>query len=397
MPTATIKLPRPHRAQQDILSDDARFRVVVTGRRFGKTELGKHAALHEALHGGAVWYCTPTYTLAKQVWREFKPLIRPVPGVRLNNSDFRAELPTGGTVQFVSLHEPDNLRGAGLDFVIIDEAAHVKDGVWDAVLYPMLLTTKGRALFLSSPNGTNWFYQLFLRGQDDSKPNWRSWQMASDASPLVDGSELADIRLNTPDRVFRQEYLAEFLDDGGAVFRNLTACITDEPDGGEDVVFGVDLGRHNDYTVITAIDRVTQHVLDIDRFTDTSWSVQLVRLKAMAEQWKPRTILMEENFNDSFVEQAHESGLPVKFWRTNNKNKARIINDLALAFEQASIRIPNDPVLIGELQAYTVERLPSGGLRYTAPAGLHDDMVMSLALAWEAIQAQVTITVGRYA
>jgi hypothetical protein len=102
---------------------------------------------------------------------------------------------------------------------------------------------------------------------------------------------------------------------------------------------------------------------------------------------------MEENFNDSFVERLQGEGLPVQAYRTTAQSKQQIINELALAFEQVDITIPNDPVLIGELQAYTVERLPSGNLRYTAPAGLHDDCVMALALSWHGVNApQATTT-----
>lgn len=396
----TIKLKRPHDYQREILRDKTRFRVVVTGRRFGKTELGKSAVVRHILNGETVWYCAPTYKLAKQVWREFKRIVKPIPAVKLNNSDMRCDLPNGGNVQFVSLQEPDNLRGAGLDFIVIDEAAFVGDGVWDKVLYPMLLTTQGRALFLSSPNGTNWFYRLYLRGQDEAHPSWRSWQMPSSASPLVDESELADIRLTTPERVFRQEYLAEFLNDGGSVFRNITACIyDDEPNLRQpEIIFGVDLGRYNDYTVITAIDRKTRTVIEIDRFTDTAWSIQEMRLKAMAARLNPRVVWIEENFNDKFAEDLSNAGLPVRFFRTTNASKAQVINNLALAFEQSDIRIPNHAALIGELQAFTVNRLPSGALRYEAPSGIHDDTVMSLALAWHGVtHGQVTIEVSRYA
>jgi hypothetical protein len=389
MTTATIKLPRPHPAQRDIIDSPARFRVVATGRRFGKTEIGKHEALRVSLEGGAVWYCAPTYRLAKQVWREFKRIVAPLPHTRLNNSDMLAELPTGGRVQFVTLNEPDNLRGSGLDFIVIDEAAFVAEGVWEKVLYPMLLTTKGRALFLSSPNGVNWFYRLWLRGKDEGFPQWQSWRFPSSASPYVDDSELADIKLSTPERVFAAEYESRFLDDGGAVFRNLAACTRDSNDApahGSDIVFGIDLGRHNDYTVIVAVDRDSGAVLALDRFTETAWAIQRTRIQAMVERWNPRTVIVEENFNDSFVEAMQSDGLPVRAFRTTASSKAQIINDLAMAFEQESISIPPHPALTGELQAYTLERTNAGSVRYSAPPGMHDDTVMALALAWYGVR-----------
>jgi phage terminase large subunit-like protein len=390
--------PSLHPGQRAVAQSPARFKVLVSGRRYGKTELSGALSTEMCLSGKRIWYCTPTFRLAKQVWRKLRQAFKEHDLANVNNSDLRVDMPNGGFIQMVSLHEPDNLRGEGLDFVIVDEAAYIREGVWDEVLRPMLLTTKGGALFPSSPNGTNWYHKLYLRGHDPTFPAWASWRYPSSDSPFVDEAELEDIRRSTPERAFKQEYLAEFLDDGGAVFRNLKACTLDgEPESTGDVVFGIDLGRHNDYTVIIAIDRNTRNVLAMDRFTDTAWEIQRNRILALVQRFKPGLIVMEENFNDSFVEALMQSGLPVKPFRTTNASKAQVVNNLAMAFEQSDIAIPNDAVLLGELQAFTVERLPAGALRYAAPAGMHDDMVIALALAWHGINNPVTIKVSRYA
>jgi hypothetical protein len=114
--------------------------------------------------------------------------------------------------------------------------------------------------------------------------------------------------------------------------------------------------------------------------------VQRARLGALAARYNPSAIIAESNsIGEPIIEQLQRDGLPVTGFQTTNATKAAIIEALALAFEQGSIKILNDPVLIGELQAYEMARLPSGMTRYGAPEGLHDDTVMSLALAWSAV------------
>ena len=132
----------------------------------------------------------------------------------------------------------------------------------------------------------------------------------------------------------------------------------------------------------------TRAVVCMDRFNQIDYAVQRGRLVALAERYRPSVILAESNaMGEPIIEQLQRDGLPVRAFQTTNATKAAIIESLALAFEQGSIKILNDPVLIGELQAYEMNRLPSGMTRYSAPEGLHDDTVMSLALAYEAVGA----------
>lgn len=363
--------------------DRTRFRVLCIGRRWGKTEVLIIAMVNRLLKGQRIWFCSPTNRNNKQVFPKLKKALAGIPDIYINNSDYIIELPNGGHVQFISLHEPDNLRGTGLEHIFIDEAGFIKQGVWDAVLRPMLLTTQGGATFASTPNGTGTdFHTWYTRGLDPLEPNWKTYHLPSHSSPLIPADELDDIKRHTPERAYRQEYLAEFLDDGGAVFRNLRACIQPPPERWGRVVFGIDWGRVNDYTVIVAMDADTGHMLAMDRFNQIDWTLQRARLEAMATQYKPFTILAEQNsIGDVNIEELKKSGLPVKPFKTTAQSKAEIINMLSLGLEQGDIGILDDEQVISELQNYTVERLPSGAFRYTAPSGLHDDIVMALALA----------------
>lgn len=380
---AIVKIKRPFPKQQEILADKTRFLVLSIGRQWGKSELALIDCVDRLLKGQFIWYCSPTHKNTKRMWPKFKAALSKIPQTYINNTDYIIRLPNGAFIQFISLHEPDNLRGEGLHHIVVDEAAFVPDGVYERVLRPMLAARRGSAWFISSPNGKNWFYHYYQRGLDPLETEYSSYTAPSVDSPVMSADEIESIRRDTTQRVFQQEYMAEFLDDGGAVFRNLKACIIQafKLTSRENIIFGVDLARSNDYTVITVMDADSLEVIEIDRFSEIGWEIQRGRLLAKYQQWKPYCVVIEENFNDSFAERLKADGLPIVQFRTTSPSKQQIINSLALAFEQAAIGIPDNPTLLAELQAYTMEKLPSGTFRYSAPSGLHDDMVMSLAFA----------------
>src|SRR5690606_332286 len=190
-----------------------------------------------------------------------------------------------------------------------------------------------------------------------------------------------------PERVFQQEILAEFIEDAGGVFRGVmavsTADVAQPYDG--NFVMGVDIGRHNDHTVISVMDADKRVQVDIDRFTGERFSLQRGKIIRMAEKWKPYKILIEKNsFGEPNVEALQDEGLPVYPFDTTPKSKPPLIEDLALAIERLDVTLLRDPVQIAELQAYELERLPSGAFRYNAPSGGHDDTVIALALSLRA-------------
>jgi hypothetical protein len=180
-----------------------------------------------------------------------------------------------------------------------------------------------------------------------------------------------------------------FLDDAGGVFRRVTnaATATETPaEKGHEYAIGVDWGKSGDFTVLSVLDIADKRMVALDRFNRIDYVVQRGRLAAMHERYNATVIIAESNsMGEPIIEQLQRDGLPVRGFTTTNATKAQAIEALGLAFERGDIRILPDPVLIGELQAYEMERLPSGMTRYSAPDGMHDDCVMSLALAWQAL------------
>jgi hypothetical protein len=205
-----------------------------------------------------------------------------------------------------------------------------------------------------------------------------------------------------PERIFMQEVMAEFIEDAGGIFRNIrqAATATEQQAAipGHQYVFGVDWGKHNDFTVITVIDVTLGAMAAMDRFNQIDYTLQSGRLKAMAAKFNPSSIIAESNaMGEPIIETLQRDGLPVQSFTTTNATKARIIEDLALAFENNTLAILDDPALTGELMAYEASRLPSGLLRYSAPSGIHDDCVMSLALANSGKSSGVdVVNLGQY-
>lgn len=380
-----------------VLREAKRFNVLAMGRRWGKTVLGSDLGVDPILDGLPVAWFAPTYKMMLEVWQEMNQTLEPI-AKRVSVQDRRIETVTGGVFEMWTLENQDAGRGRKYARAIVDEAAMVRNlmGTWTASIRPTLTDLKGDAWFLSTPKGRNGFWQLYQMGADANETEWACWQMPTATNPYIDKGEIEAARRMLPERVFAQEYLADFIEDGGGVFRRIMAAATLQPleqgEEGKQYIYGADWARYNDYTVFTVIDPMTKRLVYMDRFNQIDYSLQIARLRALTKRFPPVVIVAEENsMGGPIVERLQrDEGLPVQAFKTTNSTKATIIEGLAVAFEQGEIEILNDPILTGELMAYDQERLPSGLIRYGAPEGQHDDCVMSLALAWYGATGTVT-------
>jgi hypothetical protein len=411
-----------HEAQRIIVSQAGRFNVVACGRRFGKTLLGIDRAIETALAGYPVAWFSPTYKMLADAWRELKNIAAPL-GPKINEDQHRLELRglagSGwgevGLIDMWSLDSPDTARGRKYKRAIVDEAAIVGNlgDAWLAVIRPMLTDLRGDAWFLSTPKGHNFFWELYCKGDDPLQPEWSAWRMPTSANPFIAADEIEDASAMLPEMIFRQEYLADFIDDGGAVFRRLGEAAQARAHGHaieyHRYVMGVDLGRRMDFTVCAVIDcsgtlersnvgtsarlnAGTAEMCAMDRFNQIDWSIQVGRIAAMARAFRVDEVIADATgLGDPVVEQlrrelAADEIAVTGYDISSVQKKARLIEPLALAFERGELLILDDPVLISELQAYQQSRLPGGQIKYGAPEGLHDDAVMALALAWHRAQ-----------
>lgn len=348
--------------------------------------------------GGRVAWIPPTYKNGRPLWRWAESTLAPLKkyGVLINKSERTIEFPNGGGLAVYSADSEDSIRGEAFHLVVVEEAAKVPQSAYTDVIQPTLADYDGDLILISSPFGKNWFYHEYVTALGDGK-HMAAWNAPTSANPnpnIKRAFELA--RTRVPERTYRAEWLAEFIEDGGEVFRNVRKCAhatwQNEPITDHTYIVSVDLGKVNDFTVITVFDTTIRAVVHIDRFNQIDYTLQLSRLKTLYDRFHALLAVIERNTGEMFIEQARQAGLSVRDFQTTLQSKQKLIDDLSVAFEQGAISIPpiiaHDyaSVLIGELEAYTLERSAAGNLRYNAPAGGHDDTVMSLALGWYGVQ-----------
>jgi len=210
--------------QSSIYQDDSRFRVVVAGRRFGKTYLSTVELLTQAIKkdNRNCWYVAPTYKAAKEI--AWDMLIASIPREyirKTNETSLTIELINNSTIALKGAEKPDNLRGRSLDFVVLDEFADMRPEAWYEVLRPSLSDRQGSALFIGTPKGRNHFYDLWTKGTDE-EINWSAYQFTTIQGSHVSESEIEAARRDLDERTFQQEYEAKFVNYSGIIYYNFS-------------------------------------------------------------------------------------------------------------------------------------------------------------------------------
>jgi len=379
--------PRP--SQREVLDAPQRFLTVDAGRRWGKSLSGLNWLLKGACERiGESWWLAPIYSQSKMAFRTLVTAAHKGQAEAafksISHSELRVELINGSAITFKSADNPDNLRGEGLNRVVMDEASRVQREVWEEVLRPAVSDTGGKVLFISTPKGKNWFYELWTRGYDPAHPDYRSWKFPTSDNPKVPAADIEQARQSLPVDVFSQEYLAEFLDNNAGVFRNVKARIgstVSEPVPGEQYVAGLDLARLTDFTVLTILDSKGRQVY-FDRFNLLDWAVQKERIITVIRKYKASLLLDSTGIGDPIYDDLSRAGLTAAGYKFTNDSKKKLIEALMIAFEQSKILVLDEKVQTNELDIFEYKIGQSGTVHYSAPEGYHDDCVIALALAW---------------
>ena len=367
-----IELPSPHINQKKILECDRRFIVVMCGRRFGKSELSQIMGLKEAITGGQVAYITPTYKLAKAF---FERLTATIP-FKNNISNLKIYCPNNGSIEFFTGERLDNLRGRKFHLVIIDEAAFIPDleSGWQNSIRPTLTDYQGKAVFLSTPRGKNFFYSMFMK---QGEADWQSFKFSTYDNPYINTREIDEARLQLPEIVFEQEYLANPAENSANPFGNafIQRCI--KPISAQQIVaYGIDLAKSVDFTVIIGLDN-GGNVAYFDRF-QMDWH----NTKANIKRLPIAPILADSTgVGDPILEDLIREGINIEGLKFTSQSKQQLMEGLSQAIQQGKIGYP-EGVIVDELDVFEYQ-FTSYGVRYSAPSGFHDDCVMALALAWQ--------------
>ncbi|MDP9119011.1 MAG: hypothetical protein M3M93_01870, partial [Actinomycetota bacterium] len=226
------------------------------------------------------------------------------------------------------------------------------------------------------------------RGRD---PAYASWNMPSSTNPLLDAALIEEERARLPERVWRQEYGAEFLEGSGAVFRNVRErALLDwqEPVKGEHYYAGLDLAKVEDFTVMVVMNR-RREVVFVDRFHRLDWSLQVARIKGIYERFRmPLVMLDSTGAGEPVFEALRVAGCRnIQPYPFTAKSKTDLVNNLSLMFEKSEITLPKPelwPEGIDELEAFEYSVTESGSVKTGSPSGIHDDCAIALALAaWQ--------------
>ena len=395
------KLPPLHAGQQKVRDSEARWKILCAGRRFGKTRLGVQMCMEVALKGGRAWWVAPTFSIARVGWRDIaasaKSFPREIePTVSLAN--MQIDLANGGSIAVRSADNPQRLRGEGLDFLVMDEAAFVKPEVWQEVLRPTLTERKGSALFISTPIGrNNWFYDLWEVA--DEAENWERFQFATVDNPRIDPSEVEAARKEVGSIVFAQEYLAEFVDAGQGMLRpewlNYFVQVPDEAGNIKCVVEGseyylkalkkfgvVDLAtttnKDSDYTVITSFAVTPDNrllVIDMQRQKLEGPDI-IPAIKRSIDKNKLEYVGIErQGFQTTIIQMAQRSGIRVKDLKSDKDKVTRAL-PLSARMESGDVFLLRDTHWLPEMEREIM----------TFPAGAHDDIIDTLSYGVQMLQ-----------
>lgn len=220
-----------HPGQRLVRNDPHRFRVVVAGRRWGKTR----TAIVELITAASertrqlVWYVAPTYQMARDiVWEELKSSIPRKLIENTNETRMTIRLINGSTIMLKGADKPDSLRGVGIHFLVMDECQDIKEETWTTVLRPTLAASGGRVLFIGTPKAFNWLYDIYVLGQRGDTyvdefgavvtNQWKSWQFPTITSPFIPRREIEEARRDMDPKAFNQEFLASFETMSGRVY-----------------------------------------------------------------------------------------------------------------------------------------------------------------------------------
>lgn len=244
-----------HPGQQDIFFDEARYKVVAAGRRFGKSFLAAVTLFVEAartektrsdgvtidLSLEEVYYVAPTFEQGKKIlWPLLKELGHELIEQKYENTG-TLTLVNGRRISIKGADRPDSLRGVGLSYVVLDEYAFMKEEVWELIISPALSHAEGGALFIGTPDGKNHFYTLWQRGYDEAFPDWKSWLFASADNPYLPVREIEEARNRMSVDRFRQEMEASFESGAGVVLtRDMFTLLDQQPYPG-DFYIAIDL------------------------------------------------------------------------------------------------------------------------------------------------------------
>jgi|TARA_R110002020_G_scaffold15995_4_gene56802 predicted phage terminase large subunit-like protein len=386
--------PKLHKGQLEVLKGltDNRFVICVAGRRWGKTTLSLVAALDSLFKGERVQIVFPVYPQAMDSWLNLKSLIRQIPEefYEIRESEKRIVLNNGAFLQIKSADKPERLRGAGgISLVIFDEVAYQNKETWDTIR-PILSDSLGKALFISTPNGINWFHELYEKAK--IRKDWKTYHFITADNPTIHKGEIEQAKEELGSLVYAQEFLAEFT-DVGAVFKSEWFNYFTEEKEEDEIVYkvGDEIVPHSELSIFGCMDTALSLKETADYsaiitvgISDSGILLVLDLLRARLEapdiipamerfidKWNMAWLGVEDSsFGLGVVQMARRKGLPIRSLKADKSKVARAI-PAAAGLEAGKIYFRNGATWLNEFERELT----------SFPTGSHDDQVDVLAYA----------------
>jgi len=372
--------------QKAILDSPARYTITAASTKTGKTASHIIWLFEQSLllkPNQAVWWVAPVYQQAEIAFRRMKAQVNDRDFFTSNESKLVLTTPLGSRIEFKSAEKPDNLYGDDVYAAVFDEASRAREESWYA-LRSTLTATKGKCKLIGNVKGKkNWFYKIGERAKGGD-PNMEYFKItAYDAvnEGILDLDEVEQAKRDLPSHIFKELYLAEPSEDNSNPFgyENINNCIIPTQTGVA-VAYGIDLAKYTDWTVIIGLNDKGE-VCHFERF-QMDWSQTLNKIGSIIGNIP--TFVDSTGVGDPIVEQLQRNRPRVQGFKFTSQSKQQLIEGLVVAVQQQKIGFP-EGVIADEMRNFEFEYTRTG-VKYTAPQGLHDDAVMSLALAWDCKQ-----------
>lgn len=378
-------------AQQSIFDSKARYKVASKGRRFGLTKGAANDFIRAALQRDfkqGLWVDTVNVNIDRYVERYFLPNLRKLPDNLYKwSKQSKVLYILDSYIDFRSVDRPENIEGFGYDKAFLNEAGIIlkNDYLWNNAIRPMLWEFKPTTVIGGTPKGKGTFFELYQRGLDPEQRLYEAFHFTSFDNPYLDAKMLEEEIKSLPEMARKQEIYAEFLDDSGVVFRGLKQVMNatpEKPKSGHIYVVGVDLAKQEDFTVISVYDRSTNKQVYQDRFNQIDWPFQKHKIKSVSRHYNNALVYLDATgLGDPIADDLSREGVPVEPITLTNTSKKEMIEKLVIWIEQQTIAILNLEETYNEFSNYTYDISSTGKIRYNAPTGFHDDIVISHALA----------------
>jgi hypothetical protein len=388
--------PRPYQLPfLRAMDSGAKRAVLVWHRRSGKDlTTWNYTVKRAAETPGLYFYFLPTYTQAKKViWdgidartgiRFLDHIPRELRTQKPNETEMKVELRNGSIIQLIGADNIDRIVGTNPIGCVFSEYSLMKPNVWDYIR-PILAENGGWAVFIYTPRGMNHGWKLLQQGKEDG---WFVQVSPVEETQAIPSEVLESERKQMPQDLYEQEYQCKFVEGAGAFFRGVDRNVWSGdlvPAPGHSYRLGVDLAKHQDWTVLTPFSLNTFQAGKQEKFQQLDYTLQKARIEATCRRYNLAFIRQDSTgVGEPIYDDLNNQGLPIEGYKFTEKSRTDLLNNLRILLEQDKIKIPNDPELLDQLRSFQYTLTEQGRTKIVVPEGIHDDMVFSLALAvWD--------------